>query len=97
MLLSVIVSNEGGSVTSQTAWLSVLPTNVVNLGDRELQFGRLSAPIWIAPRKDDYAPILAGDGLTLIYETHMPGGFGDADLYTVTRASRWVLPRKINI
>ena len=34
---SVTLSNDSGSVTSQPAWLSVLPTNVVSFGDRELQ------------------------------------------------------------
>jgi hypothetical protein len=43
---SVVVSNDRGVVTSEIAWLSVMPTNVVNLGDRELRFGKLSTPVW---------------------------------------------------
>lgn len=81
---SVVASNEAGALMSQTVWLSILPTNVVHLGDRELQFGSISAPIWFAPKIDDYAPVITGDGLTLIYES---GGTDKADLYAVTRPS----------
>jgi hypothetical protein len=81
----VVVSNVAGTVTSEIVWLSVVPTNVVHLADRELAFGTMSAPIWIASKKDDYGPIITGDGLTLIYEL---GGFDEAaDLYVVTRPS----------
>lgn len=64
-----------------------MPSNVVNLGDRELRFGQVSDPIWIAPLKDDYGPIITGDGLTLIYQSPMAGGLGNMDLYAVTRPS----------
>ena len=85
---SVVVSNGDDSVTSQAAWLSVLPTNVVNLGARELRFGELSAPLWEAARADDAAPCITGDGLTLLYGSKAPGGSGDLDLWMVTRSSR---------
>ena len=84
---SVVVSNDSGVVTSQTAWLSVLPTNVVNLGDRELSFGTFSEPIWRAPRTNDENQTLTGDGLTLYYASTAPGGSGDLDLWKATRPS----------
>jgi hypothetical protein len=84
----VVVSNADGVITSERAWLSVLPTNVVNLGDRELQFDALSGPIWWAPLKDDAGQSITGDGLTLYYESRMPGGSGDVDLWMVTRSTR---------
>src|SRR5262249_50320383 len=58
---SVLVRNDGGSVTSQTGWLSVLPTNVVNLGDRELRFSEPSDLVWEAPNIDDLGPSVTGD------------------------------------
>ena len=84
---SVLVSNAAGVVISQTAWLSVLPTNVVNLGDRELQFGPLSAPIWRASLMDDGDQMITGDGLTLFYGSRAPGGSGDYDIWSVTRTN----------
>ena len=93
---SVVVSNVGGIVTSQTAWLSVLPTNVVNLGNRELQFGQLSAPIWQASRMDDGDQMISGDGLTLFYGSRAPGGSGDYDVWMTTRtnlaSTNWSAP-----
>ena len=92
----VVVSNESGVVTSQTAWLSVLPTNVVNLGDRELSFGTFSEPIWRAPRLDDENQSLTGDGLTLYYASTALGGSGGLDLWMVTRptptSTNWSTP-----
>lgn len=84
---SVVVSNGDGNVTSQTAWLSVLPTNVVNLGTRELFFGQLSPPLWGAARVDDESPCITSDGLTLFYGSRAPDGLGDWDLWMLTRAS----------
>ena len=93
---SVVVSNAGGAITSQVAWLSVLPTNVVSLGDRDLSFGQLSSPIWAAPRKDDEAQTITGDGLTLYYNSTAPGGSGSNDLWMVTRptqvSTNWSAP-----
>jgi hypothetical protein len=84
---SVVISNQEGSITSQIAWLSVLPTNVVNLGDFELQFGELSAPVWEGARKDDEGENITGDGLTIYYGSTAPGGSGNLDIWMVTRAS----------
>jgi hypothetical protein len=92
---SVVVTNGSGSVTSQVARLSVLPEDVVSLGDRELKFGKLSAPIWEAPHIDDEAPSLTGDGLTLFYGSRAPGGSGDLDIWLATRTTRsspWSAP-----
>jgi hypothetical protein len=93
---SVVVSNAGGAVTSQPAWLSVLPTNVVNLGDLELRFGTLSGPIWRAPRIYDENQTLSGDGLTLYYASTNSGGSGGLDLWMVTRptttSTNWSTP-----
>jgi hypothetical protein len=93
---SVVISNGSGAILSQTAWISVLPTNVVNLGDRELQFGPLSAPIWAAARKDDGDQMITGDGLTLFYGSKAPGGSGDYDIWMVTRtnlmSTNWSTP-----
>jgi hypothetical protein len=92
---SVVVSNDSGVATSRTAWLSVLPTNVVNLGDRELRFGELSAPIWEAPNIDDQNESVTGDGLTLFYASRAPGGSGGLDIWMVTRptlSSPWGTP-----
>jgi hypothetical protein len=92
---SVVVSNAGGPVTSATAWLSVLPTNVVNLGDVELGFGEPSAPIWEAALKNDDYPSLTGDGLTLFYGSSAPGGSGGQDIWMVKRptlTSPWGTP-----
>lgn len=72
-----------------------LPTNVVNLGTRELSFGQLSAPIWQAARQDDAAPCITGDGLTLFYASSASDGSGGLDLWTVTRehaSSAWRQP-----
>src|SRR4029079_1223772 len=72
---SVLVSNpDGGSVVSDTAWLSVLPTNVVTVAGQEFRFGSLSPRIWKAARADDEAPNISGDGLSLIYASKAPGG-----------------------
>jgi hypothetical protein len=84
---SVLVSNPAGSVSSQVAWLSVLPTNVVNLGNRELRFGQLSSPVWSAPRIDDEEQSVTGDGLTILYGSKAPGGSGGLDIWMVTRPS----------
>jgi hypothetical protein len=92
---SVVVTNAGGTVTSDTAWLSLLPTNMVNLGDRELSFGQPSAPVWQAARIDDDPPSLTGDGLTLFYGSSAPGGSGSGDIWMVTRptlTSPWGTP-----
>ena len=92
---SVLVSNDGSSMTSQNAWLSVLPTNVVSVGGHEFRFGELSAPIWEAPRIDDEGPSVTGDGLTIFYASAAPGGSGDLDLWKVTRptlSSPWGTP-----
>src|SRR5690242_10992985 len=69
---SVMISNQEGSITSQTAWLSVLPTNVVNFGDFELQFGELSAPVWEGARQDDEGQNITSDGLTIYYASTAP-------------------------
>src|SRR5437867_12926832 len=37
---SVVVTDTGGSTTSQVAWLSVLPTNVVRGVEGDLRFGQ---------------------------------------------------------
>lgn len=92
---SVVVGNGAGSTTSQTAWLSVLPTNVVSLGTRELQFGRVSRPVWEATREDDLSPQVTGDGLALYYASTAPGGVGGLDIWMVTRpalSSPWGTP-----
>jgi hypothetical protein len=93
---TVVANNEAGTVTSDTVWLSVLPTNVVHLADRELQFGNMSAPIWLGPKIDDYGPLISGDGLTLIYES---GDYDVADLFVVTRSSvnstNWSAPMNL--
>jgi hypothetical protein len=93
---SVVVSNAGGAVTSQPAWLSVLPTNVVNLGDLELRFGTFSEPIWRAPRINDENQTLTGDGLTIYYASTAPGGSGGLDLWMATRptptSTNWSTP-----
>jgi hypothetical protein len=85
---SVLVSNAAGTATSDPAWLSVLPTNVVNLGEVELRFGELSAPIWAAARPDDGNPNVTRDGLTLYYGSTAPGGSGDLDIWMATRPTR---------
>jgi hypothetical protein len=92
---SVVISNASGAITSQVARLSVLPEDVVSLGDRELKFGQLSAPIWEAPRIDDEAQVITGDGLTMFYGSRAPGGLGNLDIWMVTRptlASPWGSP-----
>src|SRR5262245_41109507 len=50
---SVVITDHDGFATSQVARLTVLPEDVVRVGDRELRFGQLSAPVWEAPRIDD--------------------------------------------
>ncbi|MCI0746487.1 MAG: immunoglobulin domain-containing protein [Verrucomicrobia subdivision 3 bacterium] len=83
----VVVSNNDGTVTSDIAWLSVLPTNVVNLGDLELSFGvstNLSA--LNSPRYDD-AATLTGDGLTIFFCSDRSGGLGGLDIWLATRAT----------
>lgn len=92
---SVVIADFNGSITSQVAWLSVLPTDVVNLGDRELRFGQLSAPIWTAARMDDYSPEITGNGLTVFFSSTAPGGSGGHDIWMQTRptqASAWSPP-----
>jgi hypothetical protein len=92
---SVIVSNNAGCITSDTAWLSVLPTNVVNLGDRELRFGKLTTPVWEGARIDDQGQSVTGDGLTLFYGSTAPGGSGGLDIWMATRptvTSAWGTP-----
>jgi hypothetical protein len=93
---SVVISDFNGAVTSRVAWLSVLPVNVVNLGDRELRFGQLSAPIWTAAHINDEGQSLTGDGLTLFYGSKAPGGSGDLDIWMVTRptleSTNWSTP-----
>jgi hypothetical protein len=95
---SVVVRNAGGAITSQVAGLSVRPQDVVSLGDRELKFGQLSAPIWEAPRIDDEAQSITGDGLTLFYGSKAPGGSGNLDIWMVTRptvSSPWSAPANL--
>jgi hypothetical protein len=93
---SVVVSDADGAVTSATAWLSVLPTNVVNLGGIELSFGAISTDhIWEAPHMDDQNQALTGDGLTLVYASRATNGYGGLDLWMVTRptlTSPWSTP-----
>jgi hypothetical protein len=96
---SVVVSNADGTVTSATAWLSVLPTNVVNLGGLELSFGAISTNhIWEAPNMDDENEALTGDGLTLFYASRATNGYGGFDLWMVTRptsTSPWGPPTNL--
>src|SRR5262249_44706445 len=92
---AVLVSNDGNSIMSATVWLSVLPTNVVSVGGQELRFGKLTKPIWEGALKDDVAPHVTRDGLTLLYASKAPGGLGDWDLWQVTRptlSSPWGTP-----
>jgi hypothetical protein len=93
---TVMASNAAGSVTSQTAWLSVLPPDVVNLGGWEARFTSPSNNVvWDSTRKDDINPSITSDGLTLFFSSKAPGGSGGYDLWMVTRptvSSRWGAP-----
>src|SRR5262249_32633816 len=95
---SVVVSNGDGVITSEKAWLSVLPTNVVNLGDRELSFGKLSSPVWEGARIDDAGQTLSGDGLSLFFASSAPGGSGGLDIWMSSRQnvnSPWSSPTNL--
>jgi hypothetical protein len=92
---SVVLTDPSGSVTSRVARLTVVPADVARVGDRELRFGEVSAPIWEAPRINDENQTITGDGLTVFYGSKAPGGSGDLDIWMATRpttSSRWGNP-----
>jgi Tol biopolymer transport system component len=72
-------SNRSGSLGGIDLWVSTRPTTndkwsmPVNLGKT------------INTASEDRAPYLSDDGLTLLFTSDRPGGFGDNDFYMVTR------------
>ncbi|MGE3310729.1 MAG: immunoglobulin domain-containing protein [Limisphaerales bacterium] len=83
---SVVVSDGNGAVTSPVAWLSVLPTNVVNLGDLELSFGVPTNMTALNSPTDDDASSISTDGLTFYFDSMRGGGVGDLDIWVSTRS-----------
>ncbi len=92
---SVVVSNEDGAVASEVAWLSVLPANVVNLGDLELSFGERANLAALNSAMDEDACSLSTDGLTLYFDSTRADGLGGWDIWSATRphaATPWSVP-----
>ncbi|MBE7501153.1 MAG: PD40 domain-containing protein [Verrucomicrobiales bacterium] len=74
---------------------SVVPTNVINLGDRELLFGEPVELPWETPETQAAFPCITPDGLTLYFASDRPGGVGQRDIWVTTRptlSARWGTP-----
>ena len=65
--------------------LSVVPTNIVNLGDRELRFGEPVELPWETPETQVAYPNITPDGLALFFASDRPGGLGQRDIWVATR------------
>jgi hypothetical protein len=63
----------------------ILPTNVVNLGDRELRFGEPVELPWETPETLVTFPYITPDGLTQFFGSDRPGGVGQRDIWVTTR------------
>jgi hypothetical protein len=64
---------------------SVVPTNIVNLGDRELRFGEPVELLWETPETQVTFPYITPDGLTQYFASDRPGGVGQRDIWVATR------------
>ncbi|MBL9134603.1 MAG: PD40 domain-containing protein [Verrucomicrobiales bacterium] len=94
----VRIGDGSGSVVSRSVQLTVVPEDVVRLGEGELRFGTPVELPWETPETQGAWPFITSDGLTLVFASDRPGGMGLRDLWMVTRpdlGARWGKPTNL--